>query len=34
MAITEQLFGMHFPLQLEPVIYGITDRIAGKIRSP
>ena len=20
--ITEKLFGMHFPLQLEPVIYG------------
>ena len=28
MAITERLFGIHFPLQLEPVIYGITDRMS------
>jgi hypothetical protein len=28
MSITERLFGMAFPLQLEPVIYGITDRMA------
>ncbi|MEN8108274.1 MAG: antirestriction protein [Pseudomonadota bacterium] len=28
MDITERLFGMCFPLQLEPVIYGITDRMA------
>ena len=28
MAITERLFGIHFPLKLEPVIYGITDRMA------
>ena len=27
LAITEQLFGMAFPLQLEPVVYGITDRM-------
>ena len=26
--ITERLFGIHFPLKLEPVIFGITDRIA------
>ena len=26
MAVTEKLFGIHFPLQMEPVIYGITDR--------
>ena len=26
--ITEKLFGVHFPLQLEPVIYGITERMA------
>ena len=26
--ITEKLFGVHFPLQLEPVIYGITDSMA------
>ena len=26
--ITERLFGIHFPLKLEPVIYGITDRMA------
>ena len=25
---TERLFGIHFPLQMEPVIYGITDRMA------
>ena len=25
---TERLFGIHFPLQLEPVIYGITERMA------
>ena len=28
MAVTERLFGIHFPLQLEPVIYGITERMA------
>ena len=28
LAITEKLFGIHFPLKLEPVIYGITDRMA------
>ena len=28
MATTEKLFGLHFPMQLEPVIYGITDRMA------
>ena len=27
---TERLFGIHFPLQMEPVIYGITDRMAGE----
>lgn len=27
-AVTERLFGIHFPLKLEPVIYGITDRMA------
>mgnify|MGYP001821558361 CR=1 FL=1 len=27
LAITEQVFGMAFPLQLEPVVYGITDRM-------
>ena len=27
-AITEKLFGIHFPLQLEPVVYGITERMA------
>ena len=25
---TEKLFGIHFPLHMEPVIYGITERIA------
>ena len=28
MAITERLFGLHFPLQFEPVVYGITERMA------
>jgi Antirestriction protein len=26
--IAEKLFGVHFPLQLEPVIYGITDSMS------
>ncbi len=28
LAHVEKLFGVHFPLQLEPVIYGITGRMA------
>jgi hypothetical protein len=28
MSITERLFGLHFPMQVEPVVYGITDRMA------
>ena len=28
MDVVEQLFGIHFPLRLEPVVYGITDRMA------
>ena len=28
MLITERYFGIHFPLRLEPVIYGITERMA------
>jgi hypothetical protein len=28
MAVTERLFGSHFPLRLEPVIYGITERMS------
>ena len=28
LAVTENLFGIHFPLQLEPVVYGITERMA------
>jgi hypothetical protein len=28
LSITERYFGIHFPLKLEPVIYGITDRMA------
>lgn len=27
MDIVERMFGMAFPLQLEPVVYGITDRM-------
>jgi hypothetical protein len=25
---TEKLFGLHFPMQIEPVVYGITERMA------
>ena len=28
LAVTEKFFGIHFPLQLEPVIYGITEKMA------
>jgi hypothetical protein len=28
LAVTAELFGAHFPLQLEPVVYGITDQMA------
>ena len=28
MAVAERLFGPNFPMKLEPVIYGITDRMA------
>jgi hypothetical protein len=28
LTVVERLFGMAFPLRLEPVIYGITDRMA------
>jgi hypothetical protein len=28
MAVVERLFGIHFPLKLEPVIYDITERMA------
>jgi hypothetical protein len=28
MAVTERLFGVHFPLQLEPVVYGITEKMS------
>ena len=30
LAITEKLFGVHFPLRLEPVIYGITGSMADR----
>ena len=30
MYVVERLFGMAFPLQLEPVVYGITERMAGE----
>src|SRR6056297_943904 len=29
LAHVERLFGLHFPLQVEPVVYGITDRITA-----
>jgi len=32
LSITERLFGIHFPLKLEPVIYGITDRMAEEYK--
>jgi hypothetical protein len=28
LAVTAELFGAHFPLQIEPVIYGVTERMA------
>ena len=28
MDVAEKLFGIHFPMKLEPTIYGITDRMA------
>lgn len=28
MAVVEKLFGIHFPLKLEPVIYVVTERMA------
>jgi hypothetical protein len=28
LSVTAELFGTHFPLQLEPAIYGITERMA------
>ena len=28
MATVERLFGLHFPLQIEPTIFGITERMA------
>ena len=27
LAITAELFGVHFPLRIEPVVYGITERM-------
>ena len=29
LAVTEELFGIHFPLRLEPVIYAISDQMAA-----
>ena len=28
LAVVEKLFGMAFPMQIEPVVYGITERMA------
>jgi hypothetical protein len=28
LAVAERLFGIHFPLQMEPVVYGITERMS------
>ena len=32
LAITEKLFGIHFPLRLEPVVYTITERLTEDYR--
>ena len=32
MSVADRLFGIHFPLQLEPVIYGITERMAPEYK--
>jgi hypothetical protein len=32
LAISERLFGIHFPLRMEPVIYGITERMAHEYK--
>ena len=32
LSVIEQLFGTHFPLMLEPLIYGITERMAESYR--
>ena len=29
--ITEKLFGLHFPMQFEPVVYGITYYVGAKV---
>ena len=29
LAVVERLFGIAFPLQLEPVVYGVTDSLAN-----
>ena len=28
MSVTGKYFGLHFPLQIEPMVYGITERMA------
>ena len=28
MAVTERLFGIHFPMQMEPTVFGITEKMA------
>ena len=30
--VAERLFGIHFPLRLEPVIYGITEKMAEEYK--
>jgi len=30
MSVTGKYFGLHFPLQIEPMVYGITERMAGE----
>jgi len=28
LGITQRLFGVHFPLRMEPIVYGVTERMA------
>lgn len=32
MAVTGKYFGLHWPLQIEPTVYGITERIAQEYK--
>ena len=32
LAVTERLFGIHFPLQMEPVVFDITEKMATEYK--